>query len=447
MRLLFVVHNLPPAESTGSPLQTDGYARAFAAMGHEVTVATVDDRIGRPDVAEVRRHPNGNYAIATFAGTAARWAEWSQSDWTTAERNPGARDRPFRKLLAKVRPDLVHVIDLVHLPSEWPRVAASLGIPVVRTFCNAEDLCGLIEPVHAGDGRCPTPIVPGDCAVHCIRRRPVELSQMTTLLGDLEQRVAAWLEQGTRDLAPQLERKRTALLHDLNHTYAATVFATAAWRNFFALSVPLEADRTHVIPLGTQTVDVAAPVPDVARPVVFGFLAPPNHNKGLDVLVKAVEDPRIADRTDVRVVLWGVWPADEHGVAARLDAMAHVTVRGAYTAAQLPAVLAELDVGLSISRFESFHRVTREVLGAGRAVIGTDAPGIGEIVEHERNGLAIPAGDAEALIQAMLRFLDDRELLARCQSGAASTHVATASDELDALLSLYTSLVSESDTP
>ena len=91
-------------------------------------------------------------------------------------------------------------------------------------------------------------------------------------------------------------------------------------------------------------------------------------------------------------------------------------------------------MGLSPTRFETFHRVTLEYLMGGLPVIGTHAFGIPDAIEHEVNGLLVETGDAGAFTAAVLRVLDDRELLARLRAGASGTVVRSDEEEAVELL-------------
>jgi glycosyltransferase involved in cell wall biosynthesis len=53
-----------------------------------------------------------------------------------------------------------------------------------------------------------------------------------------------------------------------------------------------------------------------------------------------------------------------------------------------------------------------EAMAMGRAVITTDVPGCRETVEHGRNGLLVPARDVRALADAMIRLIEEPQLLA-----------------------------------
>jgi len=119
-----------------------------------------------------------------------------------------------------------------------------------------------------------------------------------------------------------------------------------------------------------------------------------------------------------------------------------VHYRGGFATEELPSILNAADVGLSPSRFETFHRVTREYLIAGRPVIGSTAFGIPDVVRTGENGVIFEAGDVEGFRRAVLSVLDDRDYLARLTAGARATRIRTKEEEIDDLLAQYNAIVS-----
>jgi glycosyltransferase involved in cell wall biosynthesis len=103
----------------------------------------------------------------------------------------------------------------------------------------------------------------------------------------------------------------------------------------------------------------------------------------------------------------------------------------------LPVLLADADVGLSPSQFETFHRVTREYLFAGIPVIGSSAFGIPEAVQHGVNGLLFDHADQNSLRRSVLAVLDDPALLIDLTAGAGGTIIRTVAQEVDDLVELY----------
>jgi glycosyltransferase involved in cell wall biosynthesis len=63
-------------------------------------------------------------------------------------------------------------------------------------------------------------------------------------------------------------------------------------------------------------------------------------------------------------------------------------------------------------------------MAMGRPVITSDVPGCRETVSDGLNGYLVPARDVGALVDAMLRFLDDPGLIS--SMGRASRRIAEA---------------------
>jgi glycosyltransferase involved in cell wall biosynthesis len=81
--------------------------------------------------------------------------------------------------------------------------------------------------------------------------------------------------------------------------------------------------------------------------------------------------------------------------------------------AEVPDVLAALDLLVCPSIREPFGMVLVEAMAAGRPVIASDSGGPPEIVEHGESGLLFKTGDAAELAEAVLRLLRDPALAAR----------------------------------
>ena len=65
-----------------------------------------------------------------------------------------------------------------------------------------------------------------------------------------------------------------------------------------------------------------------------------------------------------------------------------------------------------------------EAFAWGIPVVATPVGSIPEVVEHDRNGLIVPAGDIEALAQGLRRFVQDPELRRVFGKAAQQDHAA-----------------------
>jgi len=73
------------------------------------------------------------------------------------------------------------------------------------------------------------------------------------------------------------------------------------------------------------------------------------------------------------------------------------------------------------SRNEGFGNPLVESAACGCALVSTDCGGASDIIEHGRSGLIVPVGDADAMVQSILRLLDDAALRKRFVSASEPT--------------------------
>lgn len=79
-----------------------------------------------------------------------------------------------------------------------------------------------------------------------------------------------------------------------------------------------------------------------------------------------------------------------------------------------------------------------EAMSAGLPVIGTNVPGIRDVITHEQNGILIELGDWKALKDAMLKILTNKEL--KCNYGKASRKIVEESYSMTQCVGRYQDL-------
>ena len=75
----------------------------------------------------------------------------------------------------------------------------------------------------------------------------------------------------------------------------------------------------------------------------------------------------------------------------------------------MPELYALMDVFVLPSHRESFPRSPMEATAMKVPCVVSDIPGCREVVEHNRNGLLVPLGNVDALADALVEILADRE--------------------------------------
>lgn len=188
--------------------------------------------------------------------------------------------------------------------------------------------------------------------------------------------------------------------------------------------LPLPPERVQVLYHGVP----AAPRPDEAacaqlradagvpeKGFVVGLFGRIEPAKGQQVLVEAMA--LLAGRgCEAYALLYG-HPMHRRHVddlrtrIARLGLGQRVRYRGFHPEPQ--RIMGCCDCVVLTTYNETFGLVLIEAMRAGTAVIGTNAGGVPEIIEHEKTGLLVPPGDASALADAIERLARAPGLRAR----------------------------------
>lgn len=145
--------------------------------------------------------------------------------------------------------------------------------------------------------------------------------------------------------------------------------------------------------------------------------------KGIHVLIDALPSVR-ARYPEVHLVVVGGahepepdYPAALRAQVARLGLGDVVIFAGFQVDA--PRWMQAMDIIVHASDREPFGIVVIEAMALGKPVVAGAAGGPAEVITPGVDGLLAPFGDAKALAQALLRYLDDPALAARCAVGAA----------------------------
>ena len=181
-------------------------------------------------------------------------------------------------------------------------------------------------------------------------------------------------------------------------------------------------EKLHIIP---PPVALAACPPDIAAAFgarhnlagkkVIGISARIAAEKGIEVLFKAL--PLLLQKhPDAYVLHANPQTLGEEAYAQRLTPLMekvgdHYRQLGALHGEELTAFYRNLDVLVipSLNSTESFGLVQIEAMINGAPVVASNLPGVRQPVTMTGMGEVVPIGDHEALAEALIRVLDDKE--------------------------------------
>lgn len=304
----------------------------------------------------------------------------------------------LERQLTDINPDVVYVH---RAPRDWLAVLARVRVPRVvffhdhRLFCLREHKYTVI-----GKRTCTRPV-----GAHCypcggfVHRRDGRLGLRS--LGGLRAEQA---------LVKQFDRFVVGSRYMAGHIHAHGFDRT----------------RTLVAPLFVHS-DVASSIDDVhgsgasnpfdRSPNTVVFAGQLVTGKGLDVLLHAL----VRMHHHVRVTVLGDGPQRDSLIALSrsLGVAGRVMFRGRVPAVDVRLAMRTATCVVVPSRApETFALVGPEALAVGTPVVATEVGGTGEWLTHDVTGLAVPAGDADALARALDRVIDEPDAArARARTG------------------------------
>jgi glycosyltransferase involved in cell wall biosynthesis len=127
--------------------------------------------------------------------------------------------------------------------------------------------------------------------------------------------------------------------------------------------------------------------------------------------------------------------------ATELGLLESVTFTGFVTPAEVPALYAAFDVFAHPCAEEPFGLVIVEAMASNRPVVAVNAGGVPEIIRDGVDGLLVPPQQSDALAQAVVRLLGDREVANRLVDSARTrvNEAFTPRAQADAMLGVYRS--------
>jgi len=211
-----------------------------------------------------------------------------------------------------------------------------------------------------------------------------------------------------------------AIVHEIEHDYGFR----------------FDSRRLTLIPLGCQDWTLLPseppdPLPNgTLRMVYVGRL---EARKGTDILMKAAKRvlaryPHVhldivgKDNEYVPPLGYRSWRESFEADREADPIRDRVTFHGEVSDTHLHGFLAAADIFVAPSRFESFGLMLLEAMMFGKPVVGANAGGMVEVVEHGVSGLLAEPGDDISLDACLSRLIEDKPLRARMGAAARARY-------------------------
>jgi glycosyltransferase involved in cell wall biosynthesis len=211
------------------------------------------------------------------------------------------------------------------------------------------------------------------------------------------------------------------LARDVELRRATHVFCPSAYLRELAIGWGVSPARVSVLPNPAPSLQDVPPREELQRQfdlngATIAFAGRLTAQKSLGRALEAV-----AGADDVQLVIAGEGPdrAPLETRAHELGLDGRVRFLGPLARERVVELFRAADATILSSSWENFPHTVVEALAVGTPVLAMEAGGVGEVVRDGVNGLLVPAGDTEALGDAVRRYFRDGELRERLRAAAA----------------------------
>lgn len=137
--------------------------------------------------------------------------------------------------------------------------------------------------------------------------------------------------------------------------------------------------------------------------------------KGVDILLEAI---KTIDKQNWQLDFVGGYGDFRNEVINFAKSHAHVRFKGTWKSDEVISKIKEYDLCIIPSKYDGWNLISNEAINAGVGVIITDQAGSDELVKVSGAGIVVPADNVEALSEAILKVLNNPELVQQFKKNA-----------------------------
>lgn len=412
MKILLTVHQFFPDHMTGTEVLTLSVANALRDRGHEVRVLTGAQ--GESLVEGEDRLDSYVYDdFSVYRATHPRLGDDPTRSAVKLRYSDPLVDSYFDDIIQEFKPDLIHLFHLDRLGVGIIDKALEAGIPTFFTPTDFWSVCPMGQLLLPNEQMCRGP---GKHAGNCVKHL-------------LSLKFGPKADQVTRMVPNGLWDPLTALLHgahkEVDATHARAPFILERLNKLNGILAPNQLMEEILIENGVdktlitraaygikQNKSHARQARTESGPLRVGFIGTLARHKGCHVLVDAFNG---MTQGQASLQIYGnteQFPDYIEELKRKTANNPDVAFCGPFPNQEIARVLGNLDVLVVPSIwFENTPLVVYSAQLAQCPIIASDLPGLNEAVSDGVNGLTFKAKDSAALQKALIRLLEEPDLL------------------------------------
>jgi glycosyltransferase involved in cell wall biosynthesis len=408
MKVALFVHCFFPEHYYGTETYTLQIAQNLRALGQEVVVVAAIFQGERRRESLVTRYVYDGVPVIVLDKNFEPHASIRETYWQEAMRPH------FRRLLAEIKPDVVHITHLINHTAVLLEEVKNVGIPAVATLTDFFGFC-YNNRLEAATGRlCSGPNALRSNCIACHLKavdaggdetKPYEKTALRMRLSH----ALGWRRTANAIVPDLVDRPK--MIAAAYKTYDAMVAPTLFLRDAYIRN-GFDSTKLRVSRFGVDVDRRPKPRRPSLGPLVVGFVGQIAPHKGVDLLIEAATRMPLGS---VRLQIYG--PQDQFpSYMERLRRMAgeETSFLGSFAPSRMSEVLAEMDVlAIPSTWYENSPLVLLNALATHTPVLVSDVQGLTEFVTEGVTGWSFRRADRDDLARVLRGLVENPDKVRR----------------------------------
>lgn len=414
MNIVYLVHETAWKDLSGTPILTQQYADLAIKNGHKVCIITPsfngkNEIFKKKDIFYLNVDAIVNWSLNAF------------------KKN---NDIVKENLQLPFKPDIIHIIDWVHINPNFINDLRKYNVPILRHVNSFEELCYFQHPIyqHNDNSLCQPPLKAEDCT-RCITKK---LYKDAKLLRKVKYFLLNEKKKDFNNFYNSLKDRNELVLKQFTNIYDHLIFGSSAFAEFFFSHIKLKKNFS-IIPHGVDKKKIIKKN-FFDRKINIIYTGGRAHRKGWKIVEKAFDYLLNKHSDKINLRIYGHKKKIEK---SNIGKHSSVECFDFFEYEKLEETISWADIAVLPTLFEPYGIIIREFLSLGVSTITTNTFGPSEIIKDKINGIILTKPYINNLKTEIENLIQNKVALLKYHDEASKTFISTKEEEFNIIMKLY----------
>ena len=331
-------------------------------------------------------------------------------------------------------PDIIHIVDWVNFNPSILDALKEFNVPIIKHVYNFEDFCYFISPIYKNKDQsyCTAPLSIDECA-KCIQAYSYKnkkfLSKIKYLFLNKNKKDFTYYKKG-------LQNRRDIVIKNTDNFFDHLIFPSQSFADYY-FSHLIKEKSFSVISHGINTSN-SLKKNISSKKIKCVFTGGADLKKGWKIVEEVFEKLLNDFQDKIQLRIYG---DKKKTIKSKLKKFPSVEFFESFKPNQIEQIMTWADIGIAPSHFETYSRVVREFVNFGVVPISTNAFGVAELINSNKNGIILDKPLSKNLFYIMSKIINEPNFLKSLQIGVKDSKIISKEEEFKSIFKLYKDLI------